>query len=224
MKRHIPNTLTALNLLSGCIGVSFAFQGEFTIVLYCLIASGLFDLFDGMMARWLHVKSTIGKELDSLADMVSFGFLPGTIVFMLLKESTASEYVPYIAYVMTVFSALRLAKFNTDDRQSTDFIGINTPMNSFLVISLPFVARDYPDLILNLYFLIGFTLLTSYLLVAELRLFSMKMSDLSWGSNKYKYSFLLFSLVLLLWLQFLALPLVFLAYIVFSILHFRTQD
>lgn len=223
MKRHIPNTLTTLNLFSGCIAAIFAFQGEFTIVLYCLIACGVFDFLDGAAARLLNVKSKIGKELDSLADMVSFGFVPGTTVFMLLKESTSSEPVPYVAFLITVFSALRLAKFNVDDRQTSEFIGVNTPMNSFLVISLPFIAQSYPEIILNLYFLLGFVLLTSYMLVSEIRLFSMKLTDTSWQTNKFKYSFVLISLVLLLWIQFLALPFIFLGYIVFSVLHFRGQ-
>lgn len=224
MKRFIPNTITALNLFSGCIGISFAFKGEFTIVLYCLIACGIFDFLDGTAARLLKVKSGIGKELDSLADVISFGFLPGTVVFMLLKESTSLDYLPYIAYLITIFSAVRLAKFNVDDRQTTDFIGVNTPMNSFLIISLPFIAVDHPAIVMNPYFLIVFVLITSFLLVSELKLFSMKLHDISWQANKYKYSFILVSLVLLCTLQYLALPFIFLGYIVFSTLHFNAQN
>jgi len=135
MKKHIPNTITCLNLFSGCIGVLMALKGDFVAVAYCVLASGIFDFFDGMVARLLHVKSAIGKELDSLADMVSFGFLPAVVMYMLIKQTVVGmPYLPYIGFIVCIFSALRLAKFNIDERQSTDFIGLNTPMNTFYVI------------------------------------------------------------------------------------------
>src|SRR5215813_3421668 len=134
MKKYIPNSITSLNLFSGCIGVVMALQGNYLMAFYCVLASGIFDFFDGMSARALHVKSLIGKELDSLADVISFGFLPGAIIFTMLGETTDNPYVPYLGFVLTVFSALRLAKFNIDTRQSTDFIGVNTPMNTFFIV------------------------------------------------------------------------------------------
>ncbi|WP_166335022.1 CDP-alcohol phosphatidyltransferase family protein [Sphingobacterium chungjuense] len=224
MKRHIPNTITLFNLLSGCVGISFAFQGRFDWVLYCLIACGIFDFLDGTAARLLHVRSDIGKELDSLADVISFGFLPGTILFMMLQETTSSAYLPYAGYIVTAFSALRLAKFNVDTRQSTDFIGVNTPMNSFVIISLPFIAQRFPAIFGNSYFLVAIILLSSYLLVSEIKLFSMKLSNLSWASNRYKYLFLLSSVLLIVLFQYLALPLILLAYILFSSLHFSNEE
>lgn len=223
MKKHIPNTITCLNLFSGCIGVLFALRGEYTFAFYCVLASGIFDFFDGMVARALNVKSNIGKELDSLADMVSFGFLPGAVVYTLLQASTDSVYLPYFAFLITVFSALRLAKFNIDERQSTDFIGLNTPMNTFFIISLPFIAERYPEIIFNVPVLLVSTVLCSLLLVSELKLFSMKLSSLSWAENKYKYVFLLLSVVLLVAFKFVALPLVLLSYFGFSFLHFAEE-
>lgn len=142
-----------------------------------------------MVARALHVKSNIGKELDSLADMVSFGFLPGTILFMLFKEASDAAYLPYIAFLVTVFSALRLAKFNIDERQTTDFIGLNTPMNTFFIISLPFIAQQYPQLVYNVPVLLVITVGTSLLLVSEIKLFSMKLTTMAWYPNRFKYIF-----------------------------------
>ncbi|MCL7987894.1 CDP-alcohol phosphatidyltransferase family protein [Sphingobacterium sp. lm-10] len=220
MKRFIPNTITTLNLLTGCVGVSFAYQGRFDWVLYCLIACGVFDFLDGTAARLLQVRSEIGKELDSLADVISFGFLPGTILFMMLQETTTSAFLPYAGYLVTAFSALRLAKFNVDTRQTTDFIGVNTPMNSFVIISLPFIAAHFPVLFSQSYPLIAIIACSSYLLISEIKLFSMKVSNLSWESNRYKYLFLLISVIFLAIFQYLAMPLILLAYIVFSSLHF----
>ncbi|MFD2741886.1 MULTISPECIES: CDP-alcohol phosphatidyltransferase family protein [Sphingobacterium] len=222
MKRFIPNTITIFNLLSGCVGISFAFNGRFEWVLYCLLACGIFDFLDGTAARLLHVRSDIGKELDSLADVISFGFLPGTILFMMLQGTTSSIYLPYAGYIVTAFSALRLAKFNVDTRQSTDFIGVNTPMNSFVIISLPFIAQRFPEIFDQSYFLLAIIVLSSYLLVSEIKLFSMKVSNLTWASNRYKYLFLLSCIVLIILLQYLALPFILLSYILFSTLHFSS--
>lgn len=224
MKRHIPNAITCLNLFSGCLGVLFILEGSYLFGFYCVLASGIFDFFDGMVARALHVKSVIGKELDSLADMVSFGFLPGAVFFMLLKESSDSAYLPYLGFVATVFSALRLAKFNVDERQNTDFIGLNTPMHTFVVMSLPFIGEKYPALVYNEFVLLGLVLVGSYLLVSEISLFSMKLSSLSWKENKFKYLFLVLSVLLLVFLGFLALPIILVLYMLLSKVHFATVE
>ncbi len=223
MKKHLPNTLTCLNLFSGCLGVLFALEESYVMMFYCVLASGIFDFFDGMLARALHVKSNIGKELDSLADMVSFGFLPGAVLYMLLRSASASAYLPYLGFVVTIFSALRLAKFNVDDRQMTDFIGLNTPMNTFVVIALPFIAQEH-GLLLPVYVLLPTIALLSFLLVSEIRLFSMKLSSLAWRMNKFKYIFLLLSILLIALLKFTALPCILLAYILFSFLHFAQNE
>jgi len=203
------------------MAVVYAFDKNFTSVFYCIVVSGICDFFDGMAARALGVKSTIGKELDSLADMVSFGFLPGVVLFMMLKDSSSNVIVPYLGFLVPVFSALRLAKFNVDERQTQDFIGLNTPMNTFFVLSLPFIANDYPFLISTPYVLILVIGVVSYLLVSEVQLFSLKLSSPSWETNKFQFIFLGISLLLLVTLHFLALPLVLLAYLFFSKLHFQ---
>ena len=220
MKKQIPNLLTCANLFSGCIGIVYAFNGDLKMVAFFVIISGIFDFFDGFAARLLHVKSDIGKELDSLADVISFGFLPGVIMFQLLKINSPNDFLPYAAFIIPVFSALRLAKFNIDTRQTEDFIGLNTPMNTFFIISLPYLLDDIAWLS-NVYVLLGIILVVSYLLVSELKLFSMKINNLQWEPNKYKFIFLIVSLVLLAFLKFAALPIILILYMLFSQIHFK---
>ncbi|MBK0382403.1 CDP-diacylglycerol--serine O-phosphatidyltransferase [Pedobacter sp. SD-b] len=222
IKKHIPNALTCGNLLSGCAGIVYAFNGNLKTVAFFVLVSGIFDFFDGFAARLLNVKSDIGKELDSLADVVSFGLLPGLVIYKLLLMSGAG-YLAYAGFLITIFSALRLAKFNIDTRQTEDFIGLNTPMNTFFIISLPWLADDFP-FINNNYFLITIVLVVSYLLVSEIRLFSMKMRGLSWTANKYKFIFLILSIVLLAFLKFAAIPIILILYILFSQIHFKTTS
>lgn len=220
IKKHIPNLLTCGNLFSGCIGIFYAFNGDLKRVAFFVIISGVFDFFDGFAARLLHVKSAIGKELDSLADVISFGFLPGVVMFQLLKNNSPTDYLPFAGFLITVFSALRLAKFNIDTRQTEDFIGLNTPMNTFFIISLPYLIDDFA-LLSNIYILLGIILMMSYLLVSELKLFSMKIDNFNWEPNKFKFIFLIISLVLLAFLKFAALPIILILYILFSQIHFK---
>jgi CDP-diacylglycerol--serine O-phosphatidyltransferase len=222
IKKHIPNAITCANLFSGCIGIVYAFKGNLEIAAYFVLLSGIFDFFDGFAARLLHVKSNIGKELDSLADMVSFGFLPGVVMFQLLSQSDCnSEYLPYLGFIITVFSALRLAKFNIDTRQTEDFIGLNTPMNTLFIVSLPFIQQDYPAIIHSSALLIALTIVLSGLLVSEIRIFSLKFSSISWQSNKIKYIFLILSALLLPILKFTAVPIILVLYIGLSLIHFK---
>ncbi|HMI02326.1 MAG TPA: CDP-diacylglycerol--serine O-phosphatidyltransferase [Pedobacter sp.] len=222
VKKHIPNAITCANLFSGCIGIVYAFNGHLETAAYFVLLSGIFDFFDGLAARALHVKSEIGKELDSLADMVSFGFLPGVVMFQLLKQSDyTSEYLPYLGFIITVFSALRLAKFNIDTRQTDDFIGLNTPMNTLFVVSLPFIQRDYPALISSTILLLALIAILSALLVSEIRIFSLKFSSVSWKLNKLKYIFLILSALLIPFLKFAAVPFILVLYIALSIVHFK---
>lgn len=222
MKKHIPNALTCANLFSGCIGVVFAFKGDLNIAAYAVLISGICDFFDGFAARLLHVKSPIGKELDSLADMVSFGFLPGVVMFQLLSQSDfSSPYLPYLGFMMTIFSALRLAKFNIDTRQTEDFIGLNTPMNTLFIVSLPFIQKDHPALIGSSVLLVAITVIMSFLLTSEIRIFSLKFSSFKWEPNKIKFIFLILSAILVAFLQFAAVPFVLVLYIALSLLHFR---
>ncbi len=222
MKKHLPNLITCLNLFSGCVGVVFALQGNFDIAAYCVVASGVFDFFDGLVARVLRVKSAIGKELDSLADVVSFGLLPGAILYQMLGEALPeNNYLPYLGFLVTVCSALRLAKFNIDERQTVDFIGLNTPMNAFYVISLPFIGVGYP-FIYHPVFLLGSIVVSSVLLLSNIRLFSMKLSGWSWRENKWKFLFVLFSAVAIGVLGISAVPVILVLYFLFSYIHFKT--
>jgi CDP-diacylglycerol--serine O-phosphatidyltransferase len=224
MKRLIPNALTCANLLSGCIGIVFAFKGNLEVTAYSVLVSGIFDFFDGFTARILNVKSTIGKELDSLADMVSFGFLPGVVMYKLLEQSDySSPYLPFMGFLMTVFSALRLAKFNLDTRQTEDFIGLNTPMNTLFIVSLPFIQKDYPAIINSTMLLIAITVLMCWLLVCEIKIFSLKFGSIKWIHNKSKFVFLIISAVLIAFLKFAAIPFVLVLYIASSIVHFRSN-
>lgn len=145
MKKHIPNTITCCNLISGCIATYWAFQGDYRLALLFIVIGAVFDFFDGMTARLLHVSSPIGKELDSLADDITFGFAPSAIVFSFLSPLTTqlSPYIPYLAFVMAAFSALRLAKFNLDERQTLGFIGLPTPANALFWGSLIVGAGQY---------------------------------------------------------------------------------
>ena len=233
MKKHIPNFITSLNLFSGCIGTIFAFNGDLKTAAFFVVLSAVFDFFDGFVARLLNVKSEIGKELDSLADMISFGFLPGMVMFQLITQSlnqTSSftntdliSYLPYLAFLITVFSALRLAKFNIDTQQSVDFIGLNTPTNTLFIVSLAFVKEDYPLLMGSTALLLAITFLMSYLLIAEFRLFSLKFTSTKWVENQYKFIFLILSGLLILILQFVAIPIILVLYISLSYLHFKNS-
>lgn len=223
MKKHLPNLITCLNLYSGCIGVVFALRGDFEIAAYCVVLSGVFDFFDGLVARILAVQSPIGRELDSLADVVSFGVLPGSVLYSMLGISfPTSSYLPYLGFVVPVFSALRLAKFNIDERQDTDFIGLNTPMNAFYVVSLPFIGQTYGELIYHPAFLLVSICVTSLLLVSSVRLFSMKLVSLSWAENRWKFIFIMVSVLLIGLLKFAAVPVILALYFLFSYIHFKT--
>ena len=222
MKKHIPNAITCLNLFSGCVGIVFAFNQEFKAAAVCVLLSGIFDFFDGLVARALRVRSDIGKDLDSLADVISFGLLPGVILFRLLQTPfPGGSFIPYAGFIVTVFSAWRLAKFNNDQRQTIDFIGLSTPMNTLFIASLPFIALSYPAVIYHPALLLCVVAGSSGLLVSELRLFSLKFPNLSWQGNRFKFIFLLVSALLAGLLKFIAVPLILFLYFIFSALHFR---
>ncbi|SOD11413.1 CDP-diacylglycerol--serine O-phosphatidyltransferase [Pedobacter xixiisoli] len=221
---NLPNALTCANLFSGCIGIVFCFNGDLKSAAYFVILSGIFDFFDGMAARALKIKNSIGKDLDSLADVVSFGFLPGAIMFHLFKASDAPhQYLPYFAFIITLFSALRLAKFNNDTRQTVDFIGLNTPMNTLFIVSLPYVADYHPQVIGNWIVLAAISVVCSYLLISEIKIFSLKFSNFRWSENKIKFVFMILSIALFAWQQFVAIPIILLLYIGLSFVYFRNN-
>ena len=221
MKKHIPNTLTCLNLISGCIATYWAFQGDFAIALLFIIIGAVFDFFDGMVARLLHVSSPIGKELDSLADDITFGFAPSAVVYEYLRPET--ELLPFVVFVMAAFSALRLAKFNLDERQAMGFIGLPTPANALFWGSLIVGAGDWmksapfigPNL--SLVILAG-VFISCWLLVAEIPMFALKFKTWNWKGNEVKYIFLLTSIPLLLFLGTGGLAAVIAWYVILSVI------
>ena len=224
MKKHIPNALTCGNLVCGCFGIDFAYHGNLVLAAYMIGIAAVFDFFDGFAARMLNVSSPIGKELDSLADAVSFGVLPGVIMLHLLQNADAGAWA-YLAFMIPAFSALRLAKFNIDTRQTTSFIGVPTPANAILIGSLPLVISRYDmaETILTWPVLLAIAMIMSLLLVAELPLFALKFKDYSFANNKIRYSFLIVSILLLVGLQFAGLPLVIVCYILFSLVDNLTK-
>lgn len=197
--RHIPNTVTCLNLFSGCIACVMAFEAKYEWAMGFIILSAIFDFFDGMLARMLHAYSNMGKELDSLADDVSFGVVPALLVFSLFKEVKypsflvgVEEYIPFLAFIIAVFSALRLAKFNVDERQTSSFVGLPTPANALFWGSLIVGSHEY--LIsdsFNAVCLLILVVVFSYLLVAEIPMFSLKFKNLTWKDNKVSFVFLI---------------------------------
>ena len=224
--RHIPNMVTCCNLLSGCIAAVMAFQSNYEAAILFIILGAVFDFFDGMLARLLNVSGPLGKELDSLADDITFGFAPSAIVFSLFKEvqypefmSGISEYFPYTAFIIAAFSALRLGKFNIDPRQSSSFIGLPTPANALFWGSLVVGAHSFlVSDSFNAIYLFILVILMSYLLVAELPMFSLKFKNLSWRDNKVSYIFLLVCIPLLIVFRISGFAAIILWYILWSLL------
>ena len=229
MKKHIPNGITCLNLLSGCIGIVFAFEGKLEYSSYAILIAAVFDFADGFVARALKAYSDIGKELDSLADVISFGLLPAVIIYQLFLQApqidSVSQYLNWSAFLIAVFSALRLAKFNIDTRQSENFIGLPTPANGLLIASLPMIlAGDnvfISSYILNPFFLFLFTLGMSALLVAEIPLMSLKFKSYKISENLLRYALIASALLLILIFNFAAVPIIIFIYFLISIIQFR---
>jgi CDP-diacylglycerol--serine O-phosphatidyltransferase len=224
LKKHIPNTITCCNLISGCIATYWAFQGNYELALLFIVIGAVFDFFDGMSARLLHVSSPIGKELDSLADDITFGFAPSAIVFDYLKLET--ELLPFLVFVMAAFSALRLAKFNLDERQALGFIGLPTPANALFWGSLIVGAGDWmksaPVISTNLSLIIlAGIFISCWLLIAEIPMFALKFKTWGWKGNEVKYIFLLTSIVMLIFLGVSGLAAVIAWYILLSVLTQR---
>lgn len=209
--RHIPNALTCANLVCGCLGIISLFTNKIEPA-YFIWAACVFDFFDGFAARLLKVSSPIGKELDSLADMVSFGVLPALAVYNWIGSS-AGLYLPYVAIMIAVFSALRLAKFNIDTNQSDSFIGVPTPANALFLSALPFLPEAIRTVIFLPYMLAAIAFIFSLLLVAPLPLFALKFKNFGWQGNQLRFTFLAVSVLLLLVFHAGAIPFIILSYI-----------
>ncbi len=213
MIRHLPNFLTCCNLICGCIGIVFLLENRGIPAAYFVWASCVFDFLDGFAARMLKVSSPIGKELDSLADVVSFGVLPACVMYQLIGTASSSEILPYFGFTIAAFSALRLAIFNVDTRQSDSFIGLNTPANTLFISSLPLLPTGVVPWLYQPVVLIAITFVFSLLLVSPLRFFALKFKNYTWGDNKVRFTFLLISVLLIAGLGTTAIPIVILLYI-----------
>jgi CDP-diacylglycerol--serine O-phosphatidyltransferase len=229
LKKHLPNAITCANLFSGCIGIVLAFQGELIAAAYAIFLSAIFDFFDGLASRVLKSFSGIGKDLDSLADMVSFGVLPAVIMYQIFLQAhqidKVSNYLNFIAFLIPVFSALRLAKFNVDCRQTENFIGLPTPANAILIASFPLIINHnntyYTPFLSNPYVLLCLVVIMCSLLVAEMPMMSLKFKNRDFNENIYRYLLLLFSAILILFFKFAAVPVVIIIYIILSIIQFK---
>lgn len=238
IKKHIPNTITLLNLASGLLAVIAIFKGYYDEAFIFVSLGIFFDFWDGFFARKLNVSGELGLQLDSLADMVTSGVVPGLMLFKLFEniqmdsaspyfltdESWYMGFVPYLGFIVTLASAYRLAKFNIDTRQTDSFIGLPTPANALLIMSIPMIeyAGSFDWLVTALYnpfVLLGITVLSAYLLNAEIPLFSLKVKDFSLAHNKIQILFLAVSVVLLLLLSFTALPVIILFYVLLSVVN-----
>ena len=194
IKKHIPNTITLLNLSSGAIAVLAAYEGNYRLALVCIILSAILDFFDGLSARLLKAYSPIGKELDSLADVISFGLAPSMIAYSLMAD--AFGIYAFASLLIAAFSALRLAIFNIDERQTSSFIGMPTPANALLWIGMAYGYGEF--FIYNPYITLVLVCLTSYLLVSPLPMFSLKIKNFSFGDNLFQFLLVIFSLILII--------------------------
>lgn len=245
LKKHIPNAITCGNLLCGCLGIVASFDNRLDFAFYFVMLAAVLDFLDGFAARLLKVSSAIGKDLDSLADMVTFGVLPGFIMFRMIAFSSmvlgneVSTLFKLISFTIPVFSAIRLAKFNNDPRQTDSFIGVPTPANTILISSLGYVifgafrpsaATGWQFILPSTdpwkglqflnhpYYLCGITVIMSLLLVSEIPLFALKFKNFGWPDNKVRYIFLIIATVLLILFQVTALPFIILLYILLSLI------
>lgn len=220
MKKHIPNAITCCNLVAGCIATYFAFESQYSEALLFIVIGAVFDFFDGMTARLLHVSSPIGKELDSLADDITFGFAPSAIIFSYLCTFHIHLlFVPFLAFVMAAFSALRLAKFNLDERQALGFIGLPTPANALFWGALIVGAGDWiSTLPYAPYLILLGTFISCYLLIAEIPMFALKFKHWGWKGNEIKYIFILSCIPLLLLLRVSGIAIIIAWYILLSII------
>lgn len=228
IKKHIPNLITLLNLFCGCIAIVFVAKLDFEMAFYFVCLGIFLDFFDGFFARLFQVSSPLGLQLDSLADMVTSGVVPGFVMFFLLSSSqnelSANPIIPYLGFIVTLGSCYRLANFNIDTRQTDSFIGIPTPANALFILSLPLVLK-YSDslftleILTNQFVLLAITVLSAYILNAEIPLFSLKLKKFNFKDNALQIVFLSLSLLLLVFFQYLGIPLLIILYVLLSVVN-----
>ena len=241
MIKQIPNIITSLNLLCGCVAIMFAVSGDLVSASFFAFAGIFLDFFDGLAARVLNAQSQVGLQLDSLADVVTSGVLPGIVMVQLLSEAltgtslditaifsstsnntSIESYLPFTGLLIAVASGYRLAKFNVDTRQTTSFIGLPVPANTLLILSLPLIisfqaSQQITEVILTPWFLIIITLVSCVLLNAEIPLFGLKFKSWNFKDNAVRYLFLISSILLLVVLKFIAIPIIIFLYILVSL-------
>jgi CDP-diacylglycerol---serine O-phosphatidyltransferase len=233
--KHLPNFLTCLNLLSGCLAIVFLGMGDPLSAAYLVIAAAVFDFFDGFLARLLNASSPIGGDLDSLADMVTFGVVPGLTLLYYVMQTTgwtidgAQSFISHplllVPFLVPIFSALRLAKFNVDTRQTDSFRGLPTPASALWVMSIPLMIAFVPSylswnpeaLIVNLWFIVASAIGLSAIMVSDIPLMAMKFKTFGWNGNEVRFSFLIISVILLIILQPVAIPIILSLYVLISI-------
>ncbi len=238
IKKNIPNAITCGNLLCGCLAIVKAFEGDLVWAAYLVGIALVLDFFDGFTARLLKVTSPIGKDLDSLADMVTFGVVPGIVMFKMIFLAIATNEeiysdrswisdnltkLTYVAFIIPIFSAIRLAKFNNDTRQSDSFIGLPTPANAMFICSIPLIydlngssTQFFNE---NPYVLCLVSCILSLLLVAPLPLLALKFKNFGWADNKMRFILIALSVACLAIFQFVGIPLVIILYILLSIVN-----
>ena len=238
IKKHIPNFITCLNIFCGSLAVIFALEGDLTFAVILMIVAAVFDFLDGMAARLLKAYSPVGKDLDSLADVISFGLAPGMVLFSLMENALFGENVRpdrisdmsltemlflLSAFLIPIFSALRLAKFNNDTRQTDSFIGLPTPANALLISSFALISEhgSMPALdqtLLKPITLLILAIVSSYLLISEIPMFSLKMKNLKWQDNKVRFIFLGLSVILIVSMKIYGVAAIILTFILISVL------
>lgn len=232
IKRNFPNLLTLMNLLMGCFALVMVFRHDFLLTAVFVSLAAVFDFLDGLLARLLGVTSAIGKELDSLCDIVSFGVVPGFVMYHIISfevgirmtqpdQANPSFYLAWSAFLIPLFSALRLARFNTDQRQSYGFIGLPTPANALVVSFFPLALKSetFPvlsALFSNPLFLALFSIVLSLLLVSNFPLMALKFRTFDWTTNRIKYLFLAMVLLSIVFLKFWSAPFLLLIYLTLS--------
>jgi len=241
IKKHIPNVITLLNLLSGLIALVYAFDDNLQMAFFWVCLGIFFDFWDGFAARVLKVSSPLGVQLDSLADMVTSGVVPGVVMYQMLvhiqenyEQYTITEdtfymkLVPFIGFVITLGACMRLAKFNIDTRQTDSFIGLPTPANALFILSIPLIMNTTEsDFVFNFfsnpYVLVGISLFSAFIMNAELPLFSLKTKNKNLSDNKLTLLFLGICALLLLFFRFEAIPLIIIFYIILSVILNKTK-
>ncbi len=230
IKKHVPNTITLLNLFCGCIAVVFVSENKFEMA-FLFVALGIFlDFFDGFFARLFKVSGDLGLQLDSLADMVTSGVVPGYVMYKLFLniqyDNEIYALMPYLGFIVTLGSCYRLAKFNIDTRQTDSFIGLPTPANALFILSLPLVLQHYSDsslivleILTNKWILLLITLFSAYILNAEIPLFSLKIKKFNFKDNALQIIFLAISVFLLVFLQYLGVTLIIIFYVLLSVVN-----